>query len=148
MPIWSVSVVSFETIITHVTTANIKIKSVSIIPPEDFLMLFCIPCALWEVQGFPGGSDGKESICNTGDLGSIPRLGRSLGEGNGYPLQYYGLENSTDSRARQATYSSWSCKESDMTERLSLSLSTIRSPRQSLVGFLSLYIGFASSRVS
>ena len=38
--------------------------------------------------GFPGGSDGKESACNVGDLGSIPGLGRSLGEGIGYPLQY------------------------------------------------------------
>ena len=38
--------------------------------------------------GFPGGSDGKASACNPGDPGSIPGLGRSLGEGNGYPLQY------------------------------------------------------------
>ena len=43
--------------------------------------------------GFPGGSAGKESTCNAGDLGSIPGLGRSLGEGKGYPLQYSGLEN-------------------------------------------------------
>ena len=42
---------------------------------------------------FPGGSDDKESACNVGDLGSIPELGRSAGEGNGYPLQYSGLEN-------------------------------------------------------
>ena len=46
--------------------------------------------------GFPGGSGGKESACNVGDLGSIPELGRSLEEGNGYPLQYSGLENSMD----------------------------------------------------
>ena len=45
-------------------------------------------------QGFPGGSVGKESACNAGDLGSIPGLERSPGEGNGYPLQYSGLENS------------------------------------------------------
>ena len=38
--------------------------------------------------GLPGGSDGKESACNAGDLGSIPGLGRSPGEGIGYPLQY------------------------------------------------------------
>ena len=38
--------------------------------------------------GFPGGSAGKESTCNAGDLGSVPGLGRSTGEGNGYPLQY------------------------------------------------------------
>ena len=43
-----------------------------------------------------GGSAGKESTCNMGDLGSIPELGRSPGEGNSYPLQYSGLENSMD----------------------------------------------------
>ena len=47
-------------------------------------------------MGFPCGSAGKESACNVGDLGSIPGLGRSSGEGKGYPLQYSGLENSTD----------------------------------------------------
>ena len=46
--------------------------------------------------GFPGGSDGKESACNVGELGSIPGLGRSTGEGKGYPFQYSGLENSMD----------------------------------------------------
>ena len=45
---------------------------------------------------FPGGSDDKESACNPGDLGSIPELGRSPAEGNGYPFQYSGLENSMD----------------------------------------------------
>ena len=46
--------------------------------------------------GFPDSSAGKESSCNAGDLGSIPGLGRSPGEGKGYPLQYPGLENSMD----------------------------------------------------
>ena len=46
--------------------------------------------------GFPGGSAGKESACNVGDLGSILGLGRSSREGNVYPLQYSGLENSMD----------------------------------------------------
>ena len=46
--------------------------------------------------GFPGDSDGKESACNVGDLGSIPGSGRSPGEGNGYPLQYSGLGNPMD----------------------------------------------------
>ena len=46
--------------------------------------------------GFPHGSVGKESACNAGDLGLISWLGRSPGEGKGYPLQYSGLENSTD----------------------------------------------------
>ena len=44
-------------------------------------------------MGFPGGSDGKKSACNAGDLGSIPGSGRSPGEGNGNPLQYSCLEN-------------------------------------------------------
>ena len=43
--------------------------------------------------GFPGGSTSKESACNVGDLGYIPVLGRSPGEGKGYPLQYLVLEN-------------------------------------------------------
>ena len=55
---------------------------------------------------FPGGSDGKESAYNVGDLGSIPVLGRSPGEGNGNPLQYYCLVG----------YSPWGHKELDMTE--------------------------------
>ena len=63
--------------------------------------------------GFPCGSAGKEYACNVGDLGLIPGLGRSPGEGKDYRLQYPGLENSMD-------YSPWYCKESDMTERLSL----------------------------
>ena len=46
--------------------------------------------------GFPGDSDGKESACSVGDLGLIPGSGRSPGEGNGNPLQYYCLENSMD----------------------------------------------------
>ena len=45
-------------------------------------------------MGFPCSSAGEESAYNTGDLGSIPGLGRSPGEGKGYPLQYSGLENS------------------------------------------------------
>ena len=47
-------------------------------------------------EGFPGGSAGRESTCIEGDLGLIPGLGRSPGEAKGYPLQYSGLENSTD----------------------------------------------------
>ena len=49
------------------------------------------------VMGFPCGSAGKESTCNEGDLGSIPGLGTSPGEGKDYPIQYPGLENSLDS---------------------------------------------------
>ena len=60
--------------------------------------------------GLPGGSASKESACNAGVLSSIPGLGRFLGGGKGYPLQYSGLENSMD----------YINKESDMTEQLSL----------------------------
>ena len=59
-------------------------------------------------MGFPDSSVGKESACDAGDPGSIPRLGRSAGEGIGYPLQYSGLENSMDSP--------WGSKESNKTE--------------------------------
>ena len=62
------------------------------------------------IWGFPCGSAGKESACNSGDLGSIPGLGRSPGEGKGYPLQYTG----------HGVYSPWGHKESDMIEWLSL----------------------------
>ena len=51
-------------------------------------------------MGFPCGSAAKESACNVGDVGSIPELGRSPGEGNSYPLQYSGLENSMDCRVQ------------------------------------------------
>ena len=69
-----------------------------------YYVLFC----------FAGGSAGKESSCNAGGLCSIPGSGRSPGEGNSYPLQYSGLENSLDYL--------WGHKELDTTEWLSLSL--------------------------
>ena len=53
--------------------------------------------------GFPGGSDGKESACNAGDLGLIPESGRSPGEGNGNPVQYSRLENPMDGGAWPTT---------------------------------------------
>ena len=58
---------------------------------------------LAESCGFPDGSVGKESACNAGDMGLIPGLGRSLGEGNSYLLQYSGLKNSMDRGASWAT---------------------------------------------
>ena len=70
------------------------------------------PCTM-EAWGFPDGSDGNESACNVGDLGSLPESGRSTGKGNGNPLQYFWLENSMD-----RSYGPWVCKESDTTERL------------------------------
>ena len=61
-------------------------------------MSFCyLSCV---VRGFLVSSAGKESACNAGDLASIPELGRSPGEGKGYPLQYTGLENPMDCIAR------------------------------------------------
>ena len=67
-------------------------------------MLYATLPPFSQFVGFPGGSVGKESTCNAGDLGSVPGLGRwrpglgrSPGEGNGYPPQYSGLENSMDS---------------------------------------------------
>ena len=67
-----------------------------------------------QAPGRPCSSAGKESACNVEDLGSIPGLGRSPGEGKGYPLHHSCLENSMDCIVH-------GCKESDMTERLSLS---------------------------
>ena len=63
---------------------------------------------------FPGGSDGKASVYNAGDLGSIPGSGRFPGEGNGNPLQYFCLENLMD----RGAWHPWGCKESDMTKQL------------------------------
>ena len=56
-------------------------------------------------MSFPGGSAGKESTCNVGDLGSVPEMGTSPGEGNGYPFQCSGLENSMDCIAHGVTKS-------------------------------------------
>ena len=66
---------------------------------------------------FSGGSDGKESTCNAGDPGLIPGLGKSPGEGNGYPLRYFCMENSMDRGACWATVHGIA-KELDMTEWL------------------------------
>ena len=82
-------------------------------------------------EGFPGGSNDKESSCNAGDLGSIPGLGRSPGEGEGYPLQYSGLESS---KGR---------KELDKTERLSLPSNT----NNPTYNFLKTYKGLSSVEV-
>ena len=59
---------------------------------------FAVTCGitLRHTKDFPGSSDGKASVYNAGDLGLIPGLGRSSGEGNGNPLQYYCLENPMD----------------------------------------------------
>ena len=66
-------------------------------------------------EGFPGGSDGKQSAHNEGDLGSIPGLGRSPGGRHGNPLQYSCLENLHGQKSLVG-YSPWGHKESDTTE--------------------------------
>ena len=66
-------------------------------------------------MGFPGGTDSKGSSRNAGDLGLIPELGRSPGGGHGNPFQIFCLENPHGQRSLVG-YSSWGCKESDMSE--------------------------------
>ena len=61
---------------------------------NSIAIAYCLMFAI--LVGFPGDSDGNESVCNAGDVGSVSGLGRSPGEGNGNPLQYSCLENSTD----------------------------------------------------
>ena len=70
-------------------------------------------------MAFPHGSAVKESACNVGDLGSIPWLGGSPGEGNSYSLQYSGLENSMDTGAWHTTVHG----AAETTEQLALSFS-------------------------
>ena len=82
------------------------------------------------VEGFPGNSASKESTCNAGDLGSIPGLERSPGEGIGDPLQYSGLENSVDCIVHGVA-------ELAISERLSLSLvrgETIKLLEKKIIG--------------
>ena len=79
-------------------------------------------------MGFPGGSEGKESACNVGDLGSIPRLERDPGGGQGNPLQYSCLENPHGQRSLVG-YSPQGCKELDTNEQLSTAHSLLGSNR-------------------
>ena len=71
-----------------------------------------------KTEDFPGGSDGKASVYNTGDLGLIPGSGRSPGEGNGNPLQYYCLENPMENPKRSLVAIAHGVTKSRMTERL------------------------------
>ena len=74
----------------HVTKVNVKLQWYNSGLDPSRIKFWVTP------QGFPGGSAGKQSAYNAGDLGLIPGLGRSPGERKGYPLQYSGLENSMD----------------------------------------------------
>ena len=69
-------------------------------------------CANKEYKGFPGGSDGKEPASNEGNSDSILGSGKFPGDGNGYPLLYFCLENSMD----RGAWRPWGHKQSDMTE--------------------------------
>ena len=71
-------------------------SEVSVTPVITANLCCGLNSSTFNIMGFPGGSDGKESACNMGDLGSITGLGRLPGERNGYPLQYFCLENSMD----------------------------------------------------
>ena len=82
-------------------------------------------------MGFPGGSEGKESAYNAGDLNSIPESGRSPGEGNGWPLQFSCLEG----------YSSWGCKESDTSEQMTMSMRALYSTENSTQCSAMAYMG-------
>ena len=86
-------------------------------------------------RGFPGGSEGKESVCNKRDLGSIPGFRRSLAEGKDYPLQCSGLVNSMDREAWQAIVhgiaKSWtqlSVSRMSMSEQVPILLSRLYYP--------------------
>ena len=89
------------------------------------LWTFCVQIFVWthilNSLGYISGvwKDGKESACNAGDLSLIPELGRRPGVGHGNPLQYSCLKNS-HGQMSFAGYSSWDCKELDMTEQLSI----------------------------
>ena len=91
-------------------TQGTRVQSLGQEDPLDKEMVTHSSILAW--RGFPDSSVGKESTRNAGDLGSIPGSGRSAREGKGYPLQYSGLESSTDCIVT----------ESDTSERLSLSV--------------------------
>ena len=72
------------------------------LPPINYYII-SLTAIVMIIMGFPGGSDGKASVCNVGDPGLIPESGTSRGEGNGNPLQYSCLENSMYGGAWWAT---------------------------------------------
>ena len=102
--------------------------------PDVFILYSCPGISL---NRFPGGSDGKASACNVGDLGSIPGLGRSPGEGNGNPLQYSCLENPMDGEAWWATVHGVAKSQTRLSDFTSLHFSTFI--------FWDVFQGFLSS---
>ena len=75
--------------------------------------------------GFPGSSNGKDSACNAGDQGSIPRLGKSLKRREWLPAPVF-LPGEFHGQRSMAEYSLWDCKESDTTEQLTLAFQFLR----------------------
>ena len=107
---------------------NQTIQCTSTIAPMYFIVLmhtYMICRSVFSYMNCPGGSDGKASAYNVGDVGSIPGSGRSPGEGNGTPLQYSCLENPHGWRSLVG-YSPCGHKESDTTERLHFTFSYIQ----------------------
>ena len=113
--------IGFTNIIVHTWRCNLSVTiltALNVLPlinlSRKYRNIFVPPLQMKKLrlaeleQGFPGGSDGKESACNVGDPGLTPGLGRSPGEGKIYPLQDSGLENFMD-------YSPCGQKDSDMT---------------------------------
>ena len=90
-------------------------------------------------MGFPGGSVGKESTCSAGDLGSIPELGRSPVEGNGYPLQYSGWKNSMDYIVHGVTKSRTRLRDFHFSRRETASMSQIHQDSKAAVGDLFIF---------
>ena len=97
-----------------------RMEPMSLMSPAmaGFFSFFFTSSATWGGGGFPGGLDGKESVCSVGDLGLIPGLGRSPEGEHGNPLQYYCLKDPHGQR-NLSCYSPWSHKELDRTKRLS-----------------------------
>ena len=93
---------------TEAKQEGYRVRSVMVKVLRDPWRSLEILRGLWgslEIWGFPCGSAGKESACSAGDLRSIPGLGKFPGEGNSYPLQYSGLENSIDCVVHEVTKS-------------------------------------------
>ena len=110
LPIWILFFFFFCSLISVAKTSKLKLnnngksghlclvptfrgKAFNFSPLRIIIAVSLWVCHIWD---FPGGSDGKASVYNAGVPGSIPGLGRSAGEGNGNPLQYYCLENTVD----------------------------------------------------
>ena len=81
---------------THALQPKLRVLTIGLAGKSEFVCFLFFFASIYSVLGLPCGPAGKESACNAGDLGLIPGLGSSPGEGNGCPLQYSGLENSMD----------------------------------------------------